>query len=331
MDHFSFVLIRVDLLTQVAEVSHHRANKLHPCRSSSRSGEAGVSRSAEASVSRTLSYVALMLHLPMGLFGFWGSGSFLSVVWTKPGPDTVSGSSLAFFWNGDIIRRAKSSLSEKVEGRWAEPTAQVCQHLKACSHLRWVSDVFRRGLSRTLGRTCVRLLLLQFVQGDATVQVFLGTDEGPGSASDLCPLVLISDHHPLQVFLPCPPAESRSSPPPGPSPGLLLSSRPSAPRLVLSPLDLKQTVWSSSLVLGSSFLVEFVPSFSAAPFSTSSSLSASSRVSVSSSSRLCPSSPITSIPSMSLSADLQPHVERFPVFTNQFDLRTIRNSLELVT
>lgn len=63
VDHFSFVLVGVDLLAQVTEVSHHRPNKLHPCRRSS-NGELMLAGRFQ---------LLLMLRLPIGLFGAWGS------------------------------------------------------------------------------------------------------------------------------------------------------------------------------------------------------------------------------------------------------------------
>lgn len=39
VNHFSFILVSIDLLTQVTEVSHHRSNKLQPCRTSSSCSE----------------------------------------------------------------------------------------------------------------------------------------------------------------------------------------------------------------------------------------------------------------------------------------------------
>lgn len=65
VNHFSFVLVSVDLLAQVTEVPHHRPNKLHPCRrSSSSSGELTLAGRVQ---------LLLTLRLPIGLFGVWGS------------------------------------------------------------------------------------------------------------------------------------------------------------------------------------------------------------------------------------------------------------------
>lgn len=68
VNHFSFVLVGVDLLAQVTEVSHHRPNKLHPCRRSSSSSSSNGEHTLAGRVQ-----LLLTLRLPMGLFGVWGS------------------------------------------------------------------------------------------------------------------------------------------------------------------------------------------------------------------------------------------------------------------
>lgn len=123
----SFILVSADLLTQGAEVSHRRSDKLQPRRGSS---------SAELTLAGVHSYVALTLPSLTGLLGVGGSAA------------PPAGSPTCFLGlDQTVLRRAaevkvqaKSSFSKEYERRWAEPTAQACQNpsrdLKVCSYLR---------------------------------------------------------------------------------------------------------------------------------------------------------------------------------------------------
>lgn len=104
MPHFGFVFISVDLLTQGAQVPHHRPNELQPCRR--RRGHQKTREKHEAGEA----------HLPTGPFGFWCPAA----------PPAGPGCSIPAFSSASLLRFSasvvwSSSLVAPLRFCWTPP------------------------------------------------------------------------------------------------------------------------------------------------------------------------------------------------------------------